>query len=203
MLPGPRQRIPRLSRGRWLLGPSLSSSASGGHLLPDPRSSRRAGEELLRSWGSFGVEVRVSLFAGVLTGCSLDQRGNCPAGRKRPSLFPHVRLDQAANPRRLVANHDDSGVSSFVYPCSTLLGGIRGWVPRDRRSLPLHQFEDQSPQWGVCVTRASRGEELHLYDSQVIKDLFSLSPSSLTQASFRGNGSQTPGLRGAPGCKAY
>ena len=96
-------------------------------------------------------------------------------------MFPLSILDQADNPRRLVAHYDDSGVSSSAYPYSTLLGGIRCWVHRDRRSLPLHPFESQSPWWGACVTRASRGEELHLYDTQVIKDLFDLSPPSLTR----------------------
>jgi hypothetical protein len=74
---------------------------------------------------------------------------------------------------------DDSGVSSSAYPCATLLGGIRREILRDRLSLPLHQFESQSPKWGGCLTRASRGEELHFYNVQVIKDLLSLSPSSL------------------------
>src|SRR4029453_9573803 len=60
-----RQRIPRLSRGPWLLRQSRSSYTYGGHLLRSPRRPRRAYEELLRSWVSFGVEVRVSLFAGV------------------------------------------------------------------------------------------------------------------------------------------
>jgi len=100
--------------------------------------------------------------------------------RDSPSCFPMSVLDQADNPRRLVSHNDDSDVSSFAYPCSTLLDGIRCWVHRDRRSLPLHSFESQSPPWGACFTRASRGEELHLYDAQVIKDLFDLSPSSLT-----------------------
>ena len=100
--------------------------------------------------------------------------------RESPSGFPLSILNQADNPRRLVPHDDDSSVSSSAYPYSTLQGGIRCWVHRDRRSLPLHQFEGQSLRWGVCVTRASRGEELHLYDPQVIKDLFDLSPSSLT-----------------------
>ena len=69
------------------------------------------------------------------------------------------------NPRWLVIPNDDSGVSSSAYPCSTLLGGIRCWVHRDRRSLPLHRLESQSPLWGVRLTLASRGEELHLYDT--------------------------------------
>jgi hypothetical protein len=77
-------------------------------------------------------------------------------------------LDQADNLRRLVVPNDDSGVSSSAYPDSTLLGGIRREILRDRLSLPLHQFESQSPQWGGCLTRASRGEELHLYHIQVI-----------------------------------
>ena len=100
--------------------------------------------------------------------------------RDNPSGFPMSVLDQADNPRRLVPHHDDSSVSSSAYPYSTLLGGIRCWVHRDRHSLPLHHIESQSRRWGACVTRASRGEELHLYDTQVIKDLFDLSPSSLT-----------------------
>jgi hypothetical protein len=104
--------------------------------------------------------------------------------REGPSGFPLSGLDQADNPRRLVSHNDDSGVSSSAYPYSTLLGGIRCWVHRDRRSLPLHQFANQSRQWGVCVTRASRGEEFHLYDPQVIKDLFDLSPSSLTHVAI-------------------
>ena len=88
------------------------------------------------------------------------------------------------NPRRLVLPNDDSGVSSAASPYATLLGGIRGWTPRDRLSLPLHQVESQSLQWGRCFTRASRGEELHLYTVQVIKDLLGLSPSSLARRHF-------------------
>ena len=83
-------------------------------------------------------------------------------------------LDQADNLRRLVLPNDDSRVSSSAYPYATLLGGIHREILRDRLSLPLHQFESQSPQWGVCLTRASRGEELHLYTVQVIKDLLGL-----------------------------
>ena len=80
-------------------------------------------------------------------------------------------LDQADNPRRLVAHDDDSDVSSCAYPYATVLDGIRWWVQRDRLSFPLHQFESQSPQWGPYITSASEGEELHLYGTQVIKDL--------------------------------
>jgi len=59
-------------------------------------------------------------------------------------------------------------VPTPVPLCST---GFRRWIRRDRLSFPLHQFESQSPQWGPCITSASEGEELHLYGTQVIKDL--------------------------------
>jgi hypothetical protein len=88
-------------------------------------------------------------------------------------------LDQADNLRSLVVPDDDSGVSSSAYPYATLFGGMCREILRDRLSFPLHQVESQSPQWGRCLTRASRGEELHLYTVQVIKDLLGLSLSSL------------------------
>ena len=117
---------------------------------------------------------------GDVMGCSLEHAISCPAGERELSHISVSVLDQADNLRRLVLPDDDSNVSSSAYPYSTLLGGIRRWVQRDRHSLPLHCIENQSPRWGACLTRASRGEELHLYDTQVIKDLFDLSPSSLT-----------------------
>ena len=95
------------------------------------------------------------------------------------------------NLRWLVVSDDDSSVSSSAYPYATLLGGIRREILRDRLSLPLHQFESQSPQWGECFTRASRGEELHLYKVQVIKDLLGLSPSSLALRHFEGTDRST------------
>jgi hypothetical protein len=88
-------------------------------------------------------------------------------------------VDQAHNPRRLVAQDDDADVSSCAYPYATVLDGIRWWVQRDRLSGPLHGVERQSPPWGVCITPASGGEAFHLYGTQVIKDLVGLSPSSL------------------------
>ena len=87
-----RQPIPRLSRGRWLLRQSLSSLASGGHLLRGPRRPRRASEEVLRSWASVVVEGRVSLFAGVLWRCTLAQAKNCPALEGEPLRFPPVHF---------------------------------------------------------------------------------------------------------------
>ena len=118
--------------------------------------------------------------------------------RGEPSRFSVSILDQADNPRRLVAHDDDSDVSSCAYPYATVLDGIRWWVQRDRLSFPLHGVEDQSRPWGPCITPASGGEELHLYGTQVIKDLIGPCPSSLAHAPFRGNGSQLRHVRGFP-----
>jgi hypothetical protein len=127
---------------------------------------------LLRSWILFAEEGGVSLFAGRRSGMQPGTRHPCPAGENVASHVSMSLLDQATNLRRLVIPNDDSSVSSFAYPFSALLGGIGREILRDRLPLPLHQVESQSPQWGGCLTRASRGEELHLYNSQVIKDLY-------------------------------
>jgi hypothetical protein len=95
-------------------------------------------------------------------------------------------LDQADNPRRLVTHDDDSDVSSCAYPYATVLDGIRWWVQRDRLSFPLHGVEDQSRPWGPCVTPASGGEELHLYGTQVIKDLVVSTPHPWHLCHFEG-----------------
>jgi hypothetical protein len=124
-------------------------------------------------------------------GCSLEHAISCPAGESDLSHVSMSLLDQADNLRRLVIPNDDSRVSSSAYPYATLLGGIRREILRDRLSLPLHQLESQSPQWGVCFTRASRGEEFHFYNVQVIKDLFGLSPSSLALRHFEGTDRST------------
>ena len=118
--------------------------------------------------------------------------------RGEPSRFSMSILDQADDPRRLVAHDDDSDVSSCAYPYATVLDGIRWWVQRDRLSFPLHGVEDQSRPWGPCITPASGGEELHLYGTQVIKDLVGPCPSSLAHVPFRGNGSQLPPVVGFP-----
>ena len=89
--------------------------------------------ELLRSWFQFGVELRTSLFAGVLLKCNLDHQNIVQS-------FPMPVLGQANNPRRLVLGDDDSVVNSCSYPYSTLLGGIRRWVRRDRLSFSLHRL---------------------------------------------------------------
>ena len=180
-LPGLCQHISWLSHERWLLRPSLSSPACGWHLLPSGEG--RASEELLRSWVPFAVARRVSLFAGIRAGCLWIRR-------RSVQPFSMSVLDQADNPRRLVTHDDDSVVSSCAYPYATVLGGMSWRVQGDRLLRPLHKIESQSHSWGVCITSASGGEELHLYSTQVIKDLSSLDPSSLAHVPFRGNGSQ-------------
>jgi len=68
-VPGLRQHILWLSPRRWLLRPSHTGLACGGHLLPGSvggLGGGRARQALLRSWKLFGVVCRVVLFAGVL-----------------------------------------------------------------------------------------------------------------------------------------
>ena len=139
----------------------------------------------------FAVARRVSLFAGILAGCLWITR-------RSVQPFSVSVLDQADNPRRLISHDDDSAVSSYAYPYATVLGGMPWRVQGDRLLRPLHKIESQSHSWGICITPASGGEELHLYSTQVIKDLSSLDPSSLASLPFRGNGSQLRHVRGFP-----
>jgi hypothetical protein len=80
-------------------------------------------------------------------------------------------LAQATTPRRPVSHYDDSDVSSFAYPSSTLLGGIHQWSWCDRLSLPLHGLMVSRYRGEGAFTFASKGQELHLHVNQVIKDL--------------------------------
>src|SRR5882672_2328873 len=84
-------------------------------------------------------------------------------------------LDQANNPRRLVVSDDDSAVSSSACPYPTLLGGMRGWIPRDRLLLPLH---------GLRVSRY-RGEHaslLHQEERNYTSTALTLSKTSAVLA---------------------
>ena len=82
-------------------------------------------------------------------------------------------LDQADSPRRLVSNHDDSDIALHVVPihaplCSTGFPGelrVTAFHPRFTQLIVSRR------RWGMCITPASGGEELHLYHPQVIKDL--------------------------------
>jgi hypothetical protein len=71
-------------------------------------------------------------------GCSLEHAITVQPERNVASRVSMSLLDQADNLRRLVVPNDDSAVSSSAYPFSTLLGGMRRKVLRDRLSLPLH-----------------------------------------------------------------
>jgi len=147
---------------------------------------------LRRSWVPFAIARRAALFAGILAGCLWITR-------RSVQPFSMSVLDQANNPRRPVTHDDDSIVRSCAYPYATVLGGMPWRVQGDRLLRPLHKMESQSHSWGVCITPASGGEELHLYSTQVIKDLNGLDPSSLASLPFRGNGSQPPPVSGFPG----
>src|SRR5215470_6439672 len=68
-VPGLCQHILWLSQRHWLLRPSLTGLACGGHLLPASVGvlvGGRARAVLRRSWKLFGVVCRAALFAGVL-----------------------------------------------------------------------------------------------------------------------------------------
>ena len=118
-----------------------------------------------------------------------------PAGRA-PLCFPVSVLDRADNPRRLV--YDVTTAPTWIRlpihapsrstACPTEDSGSV------RLSFPLHPLESQSPRWGTCFALAPRGQELHLFEDQVIKDasFFLLSrPRSRSPAPslFTGNGS--------------
>ena len=181
-VPGLCQHILWLSQRRWLLRPSHTGLAYGGHLLPGSHGGlrgRRARAALLRSWKLFGVVCRAALFAGVLRDAFwITSLGVQP--------FSMPLLGQANNPRRLVVPHDDSGVRSCSYPCTTLLGGMGWWIQHDRLSRPLHSVEGQSQPWGVGIILASGREELHLYSFQVIKDRAVSTPHPWLQRHFEG-----------------
>ena len=165
-------------------------------------SSLRGKGEPVRSYSVPGCRLSLHVGSHCSPGYLWDavwiKRRVVQPERVEPSRFSMSILDQADNPRRLVAHDDDSDVSSCAYPYATVLDGIRWWVQRDRLSFPLHGVEDQSRPWGPCITPASGGEELHLYGTQVIKDLIGPCPSSLAHAPFRRNGSQLSPVPGSP-----
>ena len=91
---------------------------------------------------------------GDVMGCSLEHAVSCPAGESELSHVSVSILDQANNLRRLVIPNDDSSVSSFACPYSTLLGGIRREILRDRLSFPLHGLR-------ISRYRGERASPLH------------------------------------------
>ena len=107
----PRQRIPDVTLGFWLLGQSHSTPACGGHLLVRDLAAAKSRLELLRSWTPFNVELRTSLFR---RDTYKDASGSKP--RNRPALT--ARIEQCGhfsmsfwtkpvNPRWLVNVNDD------------------------------------------------------------------------------------------------
>ena len=91
---------------------------------------------------------------GDVMGCTLEHAVNCPAGESYLSHVSMSLLDQANNLRRLVIPNDDSSVSSSTYPDSTLLGGMRREILRDRLSFPLHGLR-------VSRYRGERASPMH------------------------------------------
>src|SRR5229473_7592777 len=103
----------------------------------------------------FVVEGGASLFAGRRDGMQPGARNQLSSLREGfPSRVSMSVLDQADNLRRLVLPDDDSAVSSSAYPNSTLLGGIRREILRDRLSFPLHGLR-------VSRYRGERASPLH------------------------------------------
>jgi hypothetical protein len=103
---------------------------------------------------------------GDVLGCNLEHAISVQPERL-PSRVSMSVLAQADNLRRLVLPNDDSGVSSFAYP---LHNSARRDAQGDSAGPPFppaSRIEGQSLPWGTCLTRASRGEELHLYNIQV------------------------------------
>jgi hypothetical protein len=76
------------------------------------------------------------------------------------------------NLRRLVLPNDDSRVSSSAYPDSTLLGGIRREILRDRLSFPLHGLR-------VSRYRGERASPLHRGERNYTSTISKLSKTSL------------------------
>jgi hypothetical protein len=92
-------------------------------------------------------------------GCNLEHAITVQPERL-PSRGSMSVLDQANNLRRLVIPNDDSGVSSSAYPFSTLLGGMRREILRDRLSLPLHGLR-VSRYRGEGASPLHQGERNH------------------------------------------
>ncbi len=101
-----------------------------------------------------------------------------------------VLLDQANNPRRLVTPDDDC-MSSSTYPYTTLLDGIRGWIPRDRLSFPLHGLMVSRYRGEGASPLPQRGGNFTRTVSQLSRMLSSSSPLPDIM-SFLGNGSHLP-----------
>src|SRR5215472_13211350 len=174
-VPGLRQHILWLSQRRWLLRPSHTGLACGGHLLPGSvggLGGGRARQALLRSWKLFGVVFRVALFAGVL----------------RDALWiTGLRVQPFPRP-------------FWAKPIIHIGLLFITTIPCDRLSRPLHNVDGQSQSWGVCIILASRREELHLYSLQVITDLAVSTPHPWLCSHFEGTDRRAPWNVGSTPC---
>jgi hypothetical protein len=124
---------------------------SGMRLTPPPRGEPERVTPFLDivCRGGWGLTVRRETW-----GMQPGARHQCPARERFCSPVSLSVLDQADNLRRLVVPDDDSRVSSIASPDSTLLGGIRREILRDRLSFPLHGLR-------VSRYRGERASPLH------------------------------------------
>lgn len=151
---GPGARVPSSPRGGCVRGPSVSTATrtSTLHVAVSLAAERRALPRALASATSplpLGIRLTPAPARGEpggsssVPGCCLPLRvgPHCAPGycgeacwstRSSVQPFSMPVVGQAKNPRRLVPHHDASEVRSCTYPCATVLGGIRWWVPRDR-----------------------------------------------------------------------
>ena len=123
----------------------------------DTSSSRRPGESYSVPGYRLPWRAGPHCSPGDVAGCSLEHAISVQPERPVSSHVSMSFLDQANNLRRLVLPNDDSRVSSSAYPCSTLLGGMRRKVLRDRLSLPLHGLR-VSRYRGESASPLHRGE---------------------------------------------
>jgi hypothetical protein len=138
--------------------PPSQSRATQGYFVPDPRLPWHLGSRYSPGYFRDAAWIR----------------------NRAVQPFTVSILDQADNPSRLVESDDDSDTSSSSCPYATDLDRIRRWVRRDCLSFPASRIDGQSLPWGMRFTSASEGQESHLHENQVIKDLFGLRSSSLT-----------------------
>ena len=106
----------------------------------------RALTGLSRSWFPFDAERRIPLSAGMSARVLSDNEGS------RPTLHPFPFWAGYKISGKPGKNDDDSGVGSFAYPCSALLGGVLDRVSSYRLSSPLHTGGCQAARMGEVLS---------------------------------------------------
>jgi hypothetical protein len=145
----PPSAYPLAFPGAWAVRPSLRLPAYGGPLLPLGRWRVQGGERGEEVTPFLGVVCRCTEARTVCretSGCHLEHAKQCPAflrARLGPSRYP----TSACAPSRRFR-------SAFVSLslCHGARRASRGG-PSYRLSRPLHDFDRQSPPWGLCITR--------------------------------------------------